>query len=971
MMASRAPAPLAISTDDTAAPRQLATFWFLFSSPFLLREYTMHSSCNFRLSSLLCLGQVWDKLVLIVLLLLALLGGLLPTQAVPSELNRAATPEKNGQTASPPGLQPAALPVRVFHRCTLYDGTGAAPIADAVLIVAADGTIQAVGSRQQVGAWPKEAEVIDLQGAVVIPGLVDTHSHVGLWSRPSVPGNADGNEISGPVQITLRALDAVNPDDPGLAMARAGGITTANIMPGSANVIGGGTVYVKLRPAATIEQMLLQGRLADGTPILGGLKMANGENPKGYGRLRQQAPFTRMKVAALQREAFVQARQRWQRRGEKAEPQAEDWDYQLLGEVLQRRRTVHFHCHRADDILTAVRLSEEFGFEVVLHHATEAYRVADILARKKIPVSLTLIDSPGGKAETIGLLEETAAILVRAGVPVAINTDDAVTESRYFLRTAAIALRGGLNEVQTLQALTLTPARLLHLDHRLGSLEKGKDADFVVLSGPPFSVYTQVLQTWIEGRKVFDRNRKSDWHYQVGGFALPDGGAELPGPLPPPRPPATVQTPSLPSGLAPLSQEAPPQLAILAGRVHIGDGTSISPGVVLIAQGRIRAVGTPQQVAIPPGTAVLTAAEVTPGLIDPFCVAGLSGAWNIPADQDQDELSHPNQAELRVVDGFNPREPLLSYLQAQGVTIVHVIPGRQNVIAGRSAIFRTDGPTVEAALLRADAALVVNLGEVPKAAYKDKAPQTRMAIAAIIRKAFADAQHYRQRGGAKGKDETVSLKQEALIPALEGRIPVIFVAQRRDDIQTALRIAAEFRLRPIIALGSEAYRLLSELKQAGAAVFLHPPMQRVGSSLETLHATTVSAFQLDKAGIPFALCTGFEGYVPKVRVLRHEAAMTLARGGLDHARTLRAVTLDTARLLGLDKDYGSLQVGKVADLVLYDGDPLEHATHVTHTIMAGRVVYNRADYLKLPLDRRILSATAAVSSEAPCCLFGW
>lgn len=858
--------------------------------------------------------------------------------------------------------------VRIFHNCQLYDGTGAPPVDDAVLIVAADGTIAAVGARQQVGRWPEKAVAVDLGGAVIIPGLVDTHSHIGLWTRPHVPAHADGNETSGPVQITLRALDAVNPDDPGLAMARAGGITTANIMPGSANVIGGATVYVKLRPAATVEQMLLQGRLADGTVLLGGLKMANGENPKGYGRLRQQAPFTRMKVAALQREAFEQARQRLRPRKDDMLRES-DWDYQLLHEVLQRRRTVHFHCHRADDILTAVRLADEFGFELVLHHATEAYRVADVLARRKVPVSLTLLDSPGGKAETIGLLEETAAALVRAGVPVAINTDDSVTESRFFLRTAAIALRGGLSETQTLHALTLAPARMLHLEHRLGSLEKGKDADFVVLSGPPFSVYTQVLQTWIEGKKVFDRSRQADWHYQVGGFALPERGAELPGPLPGPIPPPPVQTPARPAGSPPPASAAPPTLAVLAGRVHVGDGTVYAPGVVLISQGRIRAVGSPQQVPIPAGTAVLTAAEVTPGLIDPFCVAGLSGAWNIPADQDQDELSHPNQAELRVVDGFNPREPLLEFLQAQGITVVHVTPGRQNVLAGRSAIFRTDGATVDTALLRADAAVVVNLGEVPKAAYKDKAPQTRMAVAALVRKAFAEAQHYRQLRDAGKANVPYQPKAEALLPALEGRVPVIFAAHRRDDIQTALRLAAEFRLRPIIALGSEAYRLLPELKQAGAAVFLHPPMQRIGSSPETLHATTTSAVRLAQAGVPFALCTGFEGYVPKVRVLRHEAAMALGRGGLEHARALRAVTLDAARLLGLDKDYGSLQPGKVADLVLYDGDPFEHATHVTHTIMAGRIVYNRDDYLRLPLERRILSLTSV--PDAPCCLFGW
>src|SRR5439155_12665826 len=161
------------------------------------------------------------------------------------------------------------------------------------------------------------------------------------------------------------------------------------------------------------------------------------------------------------------------------------------------------------DLMTAVRIAEEFDFELVLQHATEGYRVADILAKKKIPVSLTLIDSPGGKAETIGLLEENAAILEKAGVAVAINTDDYITESRFFLRTGAIAVRGGMSEAAALKALTLAPATMMHLEKRIGSLEVGKDADFVLLSGPPCSVYTQVLETYIDSRRVFER--KADW----------------------------------------------------------------------------------------------------------------------------------------------------------------------------------------------------------------------------------------------------------------------------------------------------------------------------------------------------------------------------------------------------------------------------------------------------------------------------
>src|SRR5262249_42772634 len=153
----------------------------------------------------------------------------------------------------------------------------------------------------------------------------------------------------------------------------------------------------------------------------------------------------------------------------------------------------------------------EFGFELVLQHATEAYRVAAELARLGIAVSLTLVDSPGGKPEVLGLLEENAAILHKAGVKVAINTDDSITESRFFLRTGAIAVRGGLSEDEALKALTINGAKMMHLDHRLGSLEKGKDADFVVLSGAPFSVYTRVLETYIDGQRVFDRSQHIDW----------------------------------------------------------------------------------------------------------------------------------------------------------------------------------------------------------------------------------------------------------------------------------------------------------------------------------------------------------------------------------------------------------------------------------------------------------------------------
>jgi imidazolonepropionase-like amidohydrolase len=671
-----------------------------------------------------------------------------------------------------------------------------------------------------------------------------------------------------------------------------------------------------------------------------------------------------MKVAALQRQEFVKAREYKAKKDALTNPDR-DVSLEPLVEVLEKKRTVHFHCHRADDLMTAVRIAEEFGFEIVLQHATEGYRVAEILAKKKIPVSLTLIDSPGGKAETIGLLEENASILAKAGVTVAINTDDGITESRFLLRTGAIAVRGGMSEADALKGLTIIPAKMMHLDHRLGSLEKGKDADFVVLSGPPFSTYTQVLETYIDGRKVFDRASKRDWSFQAGGFALanPD---DLPAPFKPTAAPKPV---GAPVAKANGGHERSKKTVILAGRIHTASGPPVEHGAVVVEDGVITAVQTEKEVAIPADALVLTAAEVTPGMIDPFCVAGLTGAWNIPADQDQDELSDPNQAELRVLDGFNPNEPLLEFLRANGITVVHTTPGRQNVIAGQSGVFRCDGHTIDAAVVKRTAALLVNLGEVPKAAYPGKTPQTRMAVARLVRDAFAQATAYRAKKAADAAKMPPNPKHEALLLALDGKVPVFFAAHRADDVSTALRLAEEFKLKPVIALGTECYRMADQLKSAGVPVVVHPTMQRAGGSMETLHGFIGNAAVLADRGVPVCIGTAFEGYVPKVRVLRHEAAVAAANG-LGHERALKAVTIDAAKLLGIADKYGSIEKGKVADLVLYDGDPFEHRTHVTATLMGGKVVYDRAEYLKLPFERRILPLLGG-GPGAGCCMGVW
>jgi len=830
------------------------------------------------------------------------------------------------------------------------------PIENGVIVID-NGKIIDIGPAATV-KLPPNTDVRRWPDATIIPGLVDTHSHIGIYPRPSVPAHADGNEMSGPVQPGLRALDAIFPDDPGFKMAVAGGVTTANIMPGSGNVIGGQTLYVKLR-GNTVDEM----RIVD-AKVIGGLKMANGENPKGYGR-RGSAPFTRMKIASLQREQFIKAREyqakwkTWRETKKGTEPER-DINLDPLVEVLERKRTVHFHCHRADDLLTAVRIAEEFDFEIVLQHATEGYRVVDELKAKKIPVSLTLVDSPGGKAEVMALIEENAAILDKAGVLVALNTDDFITESRFMLRTGSMAVRGGMTEASTLRALTINPAKMMHLDHKIGSLEKGKDADFVILSGAPFSAYTAVLETYIDGKRVFARDQRSDWSYQAGGYDLRDL-TRLP------KTPAPQKPLPLVKSLNVLPMQDPTRSsqrrAIIAGRIHTANGEPILDGVILIENGKITAVGKRGDVKIPDGVPVLVCTEVTPGLIDAHTVVGLSGAWNIPADQDQDERSDPNQSDLRVLDGFNPNEPLLEFLVREGVTTIHAMPGRANVLAGQTGIFRTHGRTPEAMTVRFPAGLLVNLGEAPKEAYKGKMPDTRMGTANLIRKQFSEAQTY----ASKAEKPTRNLKHESLAPMLAGKLPVYFSAHRADDILTALRIADEFKLNAVLSLGTEAYLLPDVLEKSKVPVIVHPTMQRIGSSMETINSFTGNAFVLSDRKIPIAICTAFEGYVPKTRMLRAEMSVGMAQG-LGTDRALKAVTIDPAKMLNIADKYGSIEVGKVADLVLYDGDPFENATHVQYTVIDGQVVFDRGEYLKLPFERRALAISGGGSGG--CCL-GW
>ncbi len=399
--------------------------------------------------------------------------------------------------AAPPGKS------RAFTGARIFPVSG--PVIEDGTLVVKDGRILAVGPRAAVTP-PPDAEVIDCRGKVILPGLICTHSHIG---EPA------GGDMSGPIQPETRVMDSIDIRDTTLPRARAGGLTTVNIMPGSGHLISGQTAYLKLRNGRSIDDLALKN--PDGS-MMGGLKMANGTNSI------KDPPFpgTRGKSAALVRQQFLKARD-YQRKvaaaaGDAAKLPDRDLGLETLVEVLDGKRVVHHHTHRSDDILTVLRLREEFGFKVVLHHVSDAWKVADEIAASGAGCSIIMLDSPGGKLEARDMDWRNGAELEKRGVLTAIHTDDPITDSRWMLRSAALAVRGGMSREKAIESVTLAGAKLLGLEARTGSLDPGKDADFAILSGDPLSTYTRVEQTWVEGEKVFDLTRPEDQLMAEGGY---------------------------------------------------------------------------------------------------------------------------------------------------------------------------------------------------------------------------------------------------------------------------------------------------------------------------------------------------------------------------------------------------------------------------------------------------------------------
>ena len=451
------------------------------------------------------------------LVFVTLVAGCASTHAAQPTASPAATPQTETRVDSarigrggasspladpfPSTYRPAASRTTVIRNATIL--TAAGPVIQRGSVLLRDGKIAAVGATVDA---PSDAIVIDGTNKYVTPGIIDVHSHLGVYAAPGVDALSDGNEATNPVTANVWAEHSVWPQDPQFPRVLAGGVTTLQVLPGSANLIGGRSVVLKVVPSRTVQGMKFPGAKY-------GLKMACGENPKRV--YAQRGPSTRMGNVAGYRAAWIQAeayRRRWDKwnADHQGDPPQRDLGLETLAEVLRGNMLVHNHCYRADEMAQMIDIAREFGYKIrAFHHGVEAYKIADLLARDSIGAAVWA-DWGAFKMEAMDAVKGNLALLQNAGVRAIVHSDDASGAQRLNQEAAKGIAAGrelGINvpDEVAIRWLTINPAWALALDDRIGSLEVGKNADVVLWSGNPFSVYTRAEKAWIDGALMFDR----------------------------------------------------------------------------------------------------------------------------------------------------------------------------------------------------------------------------------------------------------------------------------------------------------------------------------------------------------------------------------------------------------------------------------------------------------------------------------
>ena len=847
-------------------------------------------------------------------------------------------------------------------------------------IVLRDGKIAAIGTDVPI---PPGADVVNASGRFISPGLVDCHSHIAADSI-----NEGGTTVSSMTGIQ----DVFDPTDVNIYRDLAGGLTVANVLHGSANPIGGKNYVIKLRWGKTrAEELAFEGAMP-------GIKFALGENPKrpgggaggrqGNGAARY--PATRMGVEYVIRDAFNRAKayqQEWQeydrrrKAGEDLVPPRRDLQLEPLVEILEGKRLVHAHSYRADEILMLMRVAEEFGFKIAtFQHVLEGYKVAKEIAAHGAGAS-TFADWWGYKIEAIDAIPYNASLMTRKGVLVSINSDDAEL-ARHLNTEAAKSIKwGGLTDDEALALVTINPARQLRVESRVGSLEVGKDADVVIWNHHPLSTYAIVDRVYIDGQTYYDRPEdqkrltelarekdtlanaeRAERNERRGPSTTSDAAA------PRPREDRTRDGAGGPSdaaqgqpngnghGAIARTQSAPSVtrgvLAITNARIFPIATPPIDRGTVVMHDGIIESVGA--NVSVPPGAQIIDAggADVYPGFINAQTTMGLEdpGAGNFG---DANELLDFNP-QLRAQVAFHNDSEAIPVARANGLTTVVATPGG-GLLGGQAAVMNLDGYTWEESTVAASVGISFQFpriggsgrgggggagrgGPPPDRSYDDLKKERDAQLDRVVR-LLDDARAYAK---ATGPNRQRDLVLESLLPVVEKRQPLITRVGTEREIRDAVAFADRAGIRVVIAApGGEAAMAAALLKDKNVPVIVLQVLSLPTRADLPHQANYAAAGELVKAGVKIALAVPSE---TNARQLPYHAAEAVA-WGLPREEALKALTINAAEMLGVGDRIGSIARGKLGNLIVTRGDPLEVRTQVTHVVIAGRDV---------PLDNRHL-----------------